>query len=74
MIWTFLCQRLPWHHWVMEKRVSEQSRQLTCSCGRQYAANDSMGVILPWDQDLADMYARFARRRASTLPTHGNLS
>lgn len=63
MLWTWLCQRLPWHHWVIEKHVSDQSRKLTCSCGRQYACNDAMGIILPWDEQFAEMYARFERRR-----------
>lgn len=64
MLWVWLCQRLPWHHWVIEKRVSERSRKLTCSCGRQYAVNDHMGVILPWDDDFAEMYARFDLHRS----------
>lgn len=65
MIRTWLCQHLPWHRCVIEKRVSDQSSKLTCSCGRQYAVNHVMGVILPWDDDFAEMYARFDRRQAA---------
>lgn len=57
MLWAFLCQRLPWHHWVIEKQLSGAGRKLTCSCGRQYAVHDGMGVILPWDSDFEKFYA-----------------
>lgn len=63
---TWFCQRF--HNVAIEKRVSEQSRKLTCSCGRQYACHDWMGVIVPWSEEFAEMYARFDRHRSRTIP------
>jgi hypothetical protein len=46
-VWA--CTNLPWHRFVIRKRVSDQSEKITCSCGRSYAMNHNLGVILPWE-------------------------
>jgi hypothetical protein len=56
MLWAFLCQRLPWHRWVIEKALPPNCRKLICSCGRQYGVNDHLGIILPWDKELEEMH------------------
>jgi hypothetical protein len=62
-IW--LCTHLPWHRFVIRKRVSEQSEKITCSCGRAYGMNHNVRAILPWD-DVKEFYERKDRRHART--------
>lgn len=50
-----LCLWLPWHRFVVRRRVSAQSDYLKCSCGREYGMNRDVRVILPWD-DVKGFY------------------
>ena len=52
-VWS--CTHLPWHRFVIRRRVSEQSEKVTCSCGRSYGINHDVRVILPWD-DVKSFY------------------
>ena len=44
-----LCLWLPWHRFIVRKRMSAQTDYLRCSCGREYGINHDARVILPWD-------------------------
>ena len=53
MMLTFrqmLCLWLPWHKFVVRRRVSKESDYLRCSCGKEYGINYSVHVILPWSE------------------------
>ena len=62
---AFWCQNMPWHYWVIEKRLSEMSIKLTCSCGKQYAVHEGIGIILPWDREFEAFYADGRRMRVT---------
>ena len=61
MFWAFLCQRLPWHRWVIVKPLPPNCSKLTCSCGRKYGVNHHLGIILPWDRELEEMHEQTQR-------------
>lgn len=44
-----LCLYPPWHKWKRVRWLSERSSLARCSCGRQYAMNHDVGIILPWE-------------------------
>jgi hypothetical protein len=52
-IWA--CTHLPWHRFVIRKRVSASSEKITCSCGRAYGMNHDVRAILPWE-DVKSLY------------------
>ena len=56
MFRCLLCSWLPWHRWVIRKQYSRNAECLTCSCGRKYAIHHGMQVMVPWDQEIDDMY------------------
>ena len=64
MFGTWVCLTMPWHHFVSRKRLSRQSEQITCSCGRKYAMNHDVRAFLPWDEDFDQLYADIDRMTA----------
>ena len=69
MFRMWLCLRLPWHEFVMQKQVSPFSERLTCSCGRMYAVNHSTGIMLPWHH--VEGFYRMKEERRAALRSEG---
>jgi hypothetical protein len=58
------CMSMPWHHWRIVRPVSDQANKMQCECcGRFWANNHRMQIVLPWDEDFAEFYARRERKR-----------
>lgn len=46
------------HDYVIEKRFTRYSRKIGCTrCGKQWAMNDDVRCILPWDAEFEAFYA-----------------
>jgi hypothetical protein len=45
------------HRYVVEKRFTHYSRKIGCTrCGKQWAMNDDVRCLLPWDAELEVLY------------------
>ena len=45
------------HRYVLEKKLSRHSRKIGCTrCGQQWAMNDDVRCIVPWDDDFERLY------------------
>jgi hypothetical protein len=52
------CMSMPWHRWRKVRAVSEQADKLQCECcGRFWADNHRMRIMLPWDT-VRELYER----------------
>lgn len=47
--WRYrLCFWLSWHKIIFRYKLSRDSEYLRCSCGKDFAMNHHVRVILPW--------------------------
>lgn len=65
MFRLWLCSWLWWHDWELERRLSGVATLWRCSCGRKYAVNHDVRGVLPWTDELRNLYAERERLEAS---------
>jgi hypothetical protein len=57
-----LCFAWPWHKLRVMENLSENCQRICCKrCGRQYAINHDVRVVLPWDNELEQFYREFRK-------------
>lgn len=66
-LWQRIKCRLGLHWFYRKQQVSEASDLIGCACcGREWGMNHDVRGLIPWDEELERMYARFG-----TVVDHG---
>lgn len=53
--------RLLGHKYKVVRNYTPAERRICCTrCGEQFAMNDRVQTLLPWDSDFAEMYGDYA--------------
>ena len=58
-----LCCRLIGHRYRVVQEFSSHSRRVVCDhCGADWGMNDQTRTMIPWDEELAEIYRMFGHR------------